>query len=125
MGSGAGGDPGDVWTGRERSGRGEDELAAFRPGRLFSSAQYGRDRGPPRPSPCGWGGGFWSAAPGSHTSSITPETPPSFKRQRRDHSARTPPSQPPQEEDEDEDGLWREKICLNAHSASKKATFKV
>lgn len=73
------------------------------------------------------GGGFWSAAPASHTPSITPETPPSFKRQRRDHSARTPPSQPPQEEDEDEDdaGLWREKICLNAHSASKKAAFKV
>lgn len=70
MGSGAGGDPGDVWTGRERSGRREDEdhltLAAFRPGRLFSSAQYGRDRGPPRPSPCGWGGVLVSGARVSH-----------------------------------------------------------
>lgn len=101
----------------------EEELAAFGPGRLFSSAQWGRERAPPRPSL--WeGGGFWSAAPVPHTSSITPETPASFKRRRRDHSAGTPPSQPLQEEDEDEDededdaGLGREKICLNALSAS-------
>lgn len=71
-----GGDPGDVWTGRERSGRGGDELAAFRPGRLFSSAQYGRDRGPPRPSPCGRGGGSGQRRP-----RLT--RPPSPRRHRR------------------------------------------
>lgn len=54
--------------------RREDELTAFLPGHLFSSAQYGRDRGPPRPS-------LWEGDSGQQLPCLT--RPPSPQRHRR------------------------------------------
>lgn len=95
----------------ETSGRGEDTRRPGEDQDLFSSARYGRDRGQLHPSQ--WERDSVSGACDSHVLHHPGDAAGPLRSSDVTKALALLPLQPPQDQDEDDGGLWSKKICLN------------